>query len=359
MRLSPPRAEPVQAPEWRLALVAGVPVAICLLVMGVPALASPSHALALRSLYFLACALWVPCLVLLQRWLWRRRVGPLATAAALLLATYAMAVVNNGLGALLVARMGWSAGDRFHWANLVSGLDGCWLALIAYCTAHAALAHALSLRDERQRRRAAVLLARQAELRALRYQMQPHFLFNTLNGISTLVGEGRGEQARSMIAQLGDLLRAILENPSHEVALAEELALTETYLAIEQLRLDARLRVQWQVGPGTLEAQVPFLLLQPLAENAIRHGIALRSDPGLLRISAQRRGERLCLQVVNDVPAPGTREPAGQRMGQHNVAERLATLYPGEATFAAGIAGDGTYAVAMELPFRRAAGADA
>ncbi len=347
-------SEPPQAPGWGLALLAGLPVALCLVVMGVPALAAPSHALAFRLLYLLACVAWVPCLVLLQRWLWRRGTGILATGAVLLLASYAMAVANNGLGMALAARMGWAASTPARWSALLSGVDGCWLALVAYCAAHAAMAHALSLRDERRRRREAVLLAQQAELRALRDQLQPHFLFNALNGLSTLVAEGRIGPARAMIAHLGTLLRATLETTAHEVVLAEELALAETYLAIEQARLGARLQVHWQVGPGTLDAQVPFLLLQPLIENAIRHGIAPRRAPGRLHLTVQRQGAQLRIELRNDLPeanaVAGPPVQAGLRLGQHNVAERLARLYPGRAGLEI-VDGGGTYAVSIHLPF--------
>ncbi|MFT3763878.1 MAG: histidine kinase [Pseudoxanthomonas sp.] len=339
-------------PPWRMSLAAALPIGLCLLVMALPAIGH-GHALAYRTLYLSAYAVWVPVLVWLQRWMWRGAWSPWLSVPLLLGATYAMSVVNAGLGLALTAAMDWGTGRPFRWPQLFTGLDDCWLALIAFCAAHALVGHYHALKEEQHRHRDAELAAREAELRALRYQLHPHFLFNALNGVSSLVAEGRSDEARTMIAQLGAFLRATLDGQAHEVALAEELALTETYLSIEQARLGARLQVRWKVGPGVLDASVPTLLLQPLVENAIRHGIARRSAPGGIDIGIDARGDRLRLRVRNDGAEAAPGEAAdGASLGQSNVRERLARLYPGSHRFSATALESGVYEVIVEVPLR-------
>ncbi len=347
-------AIPMTPPSWRVAWLAAVPVALCLLVMALPTLGH-SHALAYRMLYLVANALWVPALVVLQRWLWRNSVALWPSILALLAATYVMAVANSALGVVMAWAMDWPVPVPFPWWQLLSGLDGCWLALIAFCAAHAMIGHYAALKEEQRRLGEAELAAREAELRALRYQLHPHFLFNALNGVSALVAEKRDDDAREMIAQLGTFLRATLDGRSHEVPLAEELALTETYLSIEKARLGERLQLQWNVGAGVLDAIVPALLLQPLVENAIRHGIARRSAPGRIEIDIEARGDRLHLRVRNDgadVPAADPR--TNDALGQSNVRERLMRLYPDQHRFSAADMPSG-YEVVIEIPLLRPA----
>ena len=346
----------VPPPSWQVAWLAAVPVGLCLLVMALPTIGH-GHALAYRTMYLLANAAWVPALVVMQRWLWRRRASLWVSIMTLLAATYFMSLANAALGVGLALVMGWKIALPFQWWQFLSGLGDCWLALIAFCAAHAVIGHYGALKEEQRRLGEAELAAREAELRALRYQLHPHFLFNALNGVSALVAEKRGDEARTMIAQLGAFLRATLDGRSHEVPLAEELALTETYVAIEKARLGERLQVQWNVGAGVLHAVVPALLLQPLVENAIRHGIGKRSAPGRIGIDIEARGDRLHLRVCNDgadVAVANSRE--GDALGQSNVRERLARLYPDRHRFSAAETPSG-YEVAIEIPLTRPAAA--
>src|SRR5256886_7820191 len=132
-----------------------------------------------------------------------------------------------------------------------------------------------SQRKQEQAMLKAVALAQEAQLKMLRYQLQPHFLFNTLNAISTLVLDNQPRIATQMIARLADLLRRTLESPDvHQVSLKEEIAVTKEYLALEKVRFGPRLMVTFAIDPETQDALVPRFLLQPLVENAIRHGIA-------------------------------------------------------------------------------------
>jgi len=192
-----------------------------------------------------------------------------------------------------------------------------------------------ALAIERERALRAESLASQARLDALRFQLQPHFLFNSLNAISTLVAEGRSNEASKMLSRLSDFLRLVLDAPDADtVPLAEEIDFAERYLAIERVRFGDRLEVRIEAADETLGTRVPALLLQPIVENAVRHGIALRELGGRVEIVAARAGGELLLTVsdrslgsANGAP-PGA--PSGERIGLANLRERLTRLY-GEA----------------------------
>jgi LytS/YehU family sensor histidine kinase len=169
--------------------------------------------------------------------------------------------------------------------------------------------------------------AREAELRALRAQLNPHFLFNSLNSISALTGPDP-EAARRMCQLLGDFLRLSLALGARErVEFAEELALAERYLSIEQARFGPRLEFEKQVEPGAERCLVPPLLIQPLVENAVKHGAADRVEGGTVKIEARRRGRALEIAVENprDPEAPPRR---GHGLGLENVRQRLNALDP-------------------------------
>jgi two-component system, LytTR family, sensor kinase len=195
------------------------------------------------------------------------------------------------------------------------------------------LCHALDYyRKYRERElRAAQLETRlaQAELDALRMQLHPHFLFNTLNSISVLMAEDT-KAAQRMLARLSDLLRASLENEgAHEVSLKKELEFLESYLEIEQTRFHDRLTVRMEVDPKALDARVPHLILQPLVENAIRHGIAPRAAPGLIEILARRQNGMVQLVVRDNGAGLGPRsiESSLKGIGLANTRARLEQLY--------------------------------
>ena len=223
------------------------------------------------------------------------------------------------------------------------------------------IAHAVIYHERyRERERAAERLAAglsEARLQALKMQLQPHFLFNTLNAISALI-PADARPARRMVARLGDLLRITLEHEeTQEVTLREELAFLEPYLEIEQARLEDRLTVVMEIAPGTLDARVPHLLLQPLVENAIRHGIASRIEPGRVEISATRGAEDgyLHLEVRDDGPGVDRDSQTGTRkgVGLANIQSRLEQLYHGEHRFALENHPEGGVVVRISLPLRR------
>jgi sensor histidine kinase YesM len=169
----------------------------------------------------------------------------------------------------------------------------------------------------------------QAQLQVLKMQMHPHFLFNTLHAISALMHHDV-EVADRMIARLGDLLRSTLENANkQEVPLKQELDFIQPYLEIEQARLGPRLTVHMAIAPDTMDAYVPNLLLQPLVENAIRHAIAPRVEPGRIDIRAERRRDMLQVEIRDDGPglAGAGVAPVKQGMGLSNTRARLQQLY--------------------------------
>ena len=170
----------------------------------------------------------------------------------------------------------------------------------------------------------------QARLGALKAQLQPHFLFNTLNAIVVLVRQQKGQQAEETLARFSDLLRAVLADmDAQEVTLARELEYLKLYLSIEQLRFSDRLRVDIDVDPDLLDAAVPHMALQPLVENSIRHGVGQRATPGVIVIrAASRCGDALHVSVQDDGPgfgAPGA--GGGLRLGLANTRARLNQLY--------------------------------
>jgi two-component system LytT family sensor kinase len=178
----------------------------------------------------------------------------------------------------------------------------------------------------------------QAELQALRMQLQPHFLFNTLNGIAGLVRDQKNRAAVDMLAGLSDLLRYTLVNAGRqEVPLREELEFLELYLRIQQMRFPDRLRVETHVAADALDALVPNLILQPLVENAIRHGIAPRAAAGTVGVSAARRDGTLELKVYDDglglKPRGDAGGNAGEGIGLANTRARLRQLYGARQRF--------------------------
>ena len=196
----------------------------------------------------------------------------------------------------------------------------------------------------------------EARLQALRMQIQPHFLFNALNTVAMLVRNGESVRAVQMVAGIGELLRSSLDEGSEqEVPLASELGFVRRYLSIEEFRFPDRLRVELDVPEDLLSASVPNLILQPLVENAIRHGVAKSSSSGLVRIAARRRDGWLELSVEDDGPGlpPGWRLDEGCRIGLSNVRSRVEQLYGSRQEFVVqNVEPKGT-AARLRIPFQR------
>jgi len=197
----------------------------------------------------------------------------------------------------------------------------------------------------------------QAQLQTLKMQLQPHFLFNTLNGISALVRDNRNKAAVNMLAGLSDLLRYTLESAGkQEVPLKEELEFLELYLDIQQMRFSDRLQVEMQIEPETLDALVPNLILQPLVENAIRHGTSRRAASGTVTVSARREEGSLRILIRDD--GPGLKRDDGamtvEGVGLSNTRARLAQLYGERQKFTLAERRSGGVEATLVIPFIRA-----
>ncbi len=208
--------------------------------------------------------------------------------------------------------------------------------------------------NARDRRLSAVeALAQQAQLRALRYQVNPHFLFNTLNAISALVMTGHNRRAEAMLADLADFMRAALRmDPVDDVTVEAEFEHEKLYLQIEQTRFPERLAVRFELSPEVRNAMVPGLILQPLIENAVKHAVAPASRLVNVHIVARRDGATLTIEVSDDGDGAASGEP-GAGVGLTNVGERLAAKFGDTATFDAGQTADG-FLARLALPLRYA-----
>ena len=226
--------------------------------------------------------------------------------------------------------------------------------LLAWSLLYFSVKHQDALQAERERSLRAEAMAQRARLEALRYQIHPHFLFNTLNAISTLVVERRNEQAARMIARLSEYLRLTLAGPTvDEVSLAEEMDFVGRYLEIEQVRFGDRLKVTTDVPPEVLDAQVPYLILQPAIENAVRHGIAPREEGGSVSVSARREDGLLRVTVIDDGRGTAAEPVPTEGIGLGNTRERLQRLYGDRQRLQVDRGPAGTR-VTIELPFRTA-----
>jgi signal transduction histidine kinase len=230
--------------------------------------------------------------------------------------------------------------------------------LLTWCSAYFGINSMLDLEIEHAHAVRALKLADSARLRALQSQLNPHFLFNALNGIATLVREGERTKAADMVDMLGDFLRLTLQKlDSPEIPVSEELVFVEQYLRIQRLRFGSYFRASVDADPETYDALVPTLILQPLVENAVRHGVLARAQGGALSVSIRRCDAVLVITVEDDGPglAVGSAHPYG--VGFKNSAERLAALYGDDAHMSVGPRPHGRgFAVIVFLPFRTAPG---
>lgn len=185
-----------------------------------------------------------------------------------------------------------------------------------------------------------------ARLAELQSRIRPHFLFNTLNSAIALV-RAEPAKAETLLEDLSDLFRHVLIDSGDTATLADEIALAQRYLAIEQVRFGERLQVQWSLDPSARAAKLPPLLLQPLVENAVHHGVEPSAVGAEVQISTQRRGSTVVIKVTNTVPAgEGTK---GQGIALRNVRDRLSLMHDVQGQFRSGLK-DGVYYVRIEVP---------
>jgi sensor histidine kinase YesM len=209
-------------------------------------------------------------------------------------------------------------------------------------------------REEQLRRMQAESSAREAQLRMLRYQLNPHFLFNTLNAINALIRLGEREKAEEMIDQLSRFLRHSLDNEARPTAtLGEELQTLGLYLDIEKSRFEDRLDVRYLIDPATRPAIVPSLLLQPLIENSIKYAISDMEDGGSIQITAEAEAGRLKLSVTDSGPGMDASSLGGQRgIGLRNTVDRLNTLFEGDYSLETERADPTGLRILIDVPLR-------
>ncbi len=287
---------------------------------------------------------------------WRRHL--VAHLLAFVPFTFCQTLLMWGSRTVLYRLLGWGPydyGDMRYRFPMEAGKT-----LVGYLAVLAVVALVELARREQERELAATRLERElfeARLAALKMQLNPHFLFNTLNMIASQVRE-EPSRAEAMIAHLADFLRLTLRHSqAQQVPLATELEFLDAYLAIMKARFEDRLLVEREIDPGTGEALVPQLLLQPLVENAITHASGDHRQPARLRIGAETRGDRLRLVVEDNGPgiAADGRPLVGRGVGLTNTAERLRHLYGEDQALTLATPDGGGLRLEISLPYRRAA----
>ncbi|MCB2113234.1 MAG: histidine kinase [Parvularculaceae bacterium] len=247
---------------------------------------------------------------------------------------------------------GSEASLEFRWSSallvlsMYSWLFFAWGALIL------SIEYSFDLREQEKRNAEFRALAQDAKLRALQAQINPHFMFNSLNSLSALILEKRNDDAETMLSRLAKFLRFTLSaNALKDITLEEEFGHQKDYLAIEQVR-DPGLRVRFDAHEDILPAKIPALLLQPLVENAIKHGAAGGASVEDIVISASRNSDRLVIELTNRVGGDAARRIDCGGLGIANVRDRLANRFGDDQSIEAGLSDDGHYRVRLEMPYR-------
>lgn len=266
------------------------------------------------------------------------------------------AFANTGVDFLLYLFIVRPAPIAVDWTSIGYTLVYSMATFVGWSFFFVALLYSFELRERERRLAITREEALAAQMRALRYQINPHFLFNTLNSITGLIEEGQTVAATRMVMSLSNFLRTTLElDPLHDVRLADELALQAGYLHIEGERYSDRMKLRMDVANGLEEALVPSLILQPLIENAVKHGVGRSSEPVEIVISAAKVGQTLEIAVENDIAAEaesGRRHAPGTGIGLKNVADRVQARFPGVGACMAGLVTPRRFRAAITMPLR-------
>ncbi|NJD34776.1 MAG: sensor histidine kinase [Betaproteobacteria bacterium] len=233
----------------------------------------------------------------------------------------------------------------------------CWMMYLGWCCATQMLLFNFDVQDREHRLAVAREEALAAQMQALRYQVNPHFLFNTLNSIAGLIEEGTPTQAERMVLSLSTFLRTTLAlDPLHDVPLADEFALQEEYLEIERERFSDRRRFKSISRRMRAKLSCRALILQPLIENAIKHGVGATIGKVEIALRARKQGGRIQITVENDMPVAGDNpnKPAGMGIGLRNVADRLRARFQDDGRFTSGPIARDCYRASIDLPWRTA-----
>ncbi len=271
---------------------------------------------------------------LIYRRLWNRSIWPLGIGT--LITCFAVALPWTWLENSLYwdwVKEGWRPA---HWADYVGGVTGSFYILLCWSGLYFGIRYYQQLQEQTEQTLKATSAAHQAQLKMLRYQLNPHFLFNTLNAISTLILDGANKTANEAVSRLSDFLRYTLDNdPMSRVSLGSELDALDLYLEIEKVRFGERLIVEKTIEEKASKALVPSLILQPLIENAIKYAITPSEDGGTLTISARVQHDTLMLTLSDTGPGLGNGN-GGQKssgVGLKNTRERLQQLYGDKQAF--------------------------
>ncbi|HEX4164512.1 MAG TPA: histidine kinase [Bryobacteraceae bacterium] len=320
------------------------------------------HWMLFNSIDWLLYALLTPFVFRASRRLPLERPHLLRNISLHVLGALAMCVAWAALGTLLrleIFSHQQNATALKVWVDFVSWVFitlpfgvGVYFALVGI--QHSFLYFAKARERETQAARLAAQLS-EARLGALRMQLNPHFLFNSLNAITVLVRDQDTAAASRTLELLSDLLRQVLRtDESHETTLSRELEFLQRYLAIEQVRFSDRLRPRIEINPAVARAAVPRFLLQPLVENALRHGIARRAEAGCVEVTADREDDQLVLTVCDDGPGLSATPDTESGVGLSNTRARLSALYDAHATLQVGNAKGGGVIATVRLPYHEA-----
>lgn len=259
---------------------------------------------------------------------------------------FAAAIIQASLNTILFAE------DFYRLASFIYFTLYWFWFYFSWTAAYLALSYSITVQQQERHAAELVVRAQEAQVRALRYQINPHFLFNTLNAIAALIRDAP-DKAEDMVVQLSDFFRRSLAvNPMEDLTLSEEVELQRLYLEIERTRFPDRLRFDVSLGDGTADARVPALLLQPLVENAVKHGVARSEATTCIRIRARVDGPLVEIVVENDAAAAGSGS-AGEKVGLHNVVERLRSRFGDEASFTAQEIPQRGFRNTLRIPLRR------
>ena len=241
-----------------------------------------------------------------------------------------------------------------HWAGYIGGVMSSFYILLCWSGLYFGIKYYQQFQDQTERTLQATAAAHQAQLKMLRYQLNPHFLFNTLNAISTMVLDGAKDSANLAISRLSDFLRYTLENdPMKRVTLGSELGALDLYLEIEKVRFGDRLIIHKEVGNQAMQALVPSLILQPLIENAIKYAVTPSEDGGTLTISAKVHDQMLILKLSDNGPGlnNGQKTNNGSGVGLQNTRERLQQFYGDRQAFTLAPNDPSGLVVTINIPF--------
>jgi two-component system LytT family sensor kinase len=275
------------------------------------------------------------------RFIYRRlwSLPPLVTALGALVCSYLFAllwrvIINSSYILWVDKEWEWVIKGPFE---IFGGAMNSTYLLVCWSAIYFGVKYYESLQLEREKTLRAAALAQEAQLKMLRYQLNPHFLFNTLNAISTLILDNQNRTANQTVMRLSEFLRYTLDqDPMKKVTLRQEIEAMNLYLTTEKLRFGERLKLEYAVEDTALEALVPSLLLQPLIENAVKYAVSPSERGGTIRVEGRARGVMLELAVSDDGPGinAGAAAGAGRGVGLRNIRERLAVLYEDRHRFA-------------------------